>query len=186
MCESMDHPQIKSPASPALGVALQAETAALRNDLDQATQLAAEYQRRLSSKNNDFAGLKSTLEKAQEDLSAMQNTIGELRAERHRYANEAMRAIALERRLQKIAHERDLLKAELEMYRSRCVCDGAGKSPAIDLSSAPAAQTAASTKAGKQQASRPVQGAENYDMSREFIPMPFDDPEEPMDISFSS
>ena len=54
----------------------------------------------------------------------MQLTIGELRAERHRFANEAMRAIALERRLQKIASERDLMRLELEEYRSRCTCEG--------------------------------------------------------------
>ncbi|MGV3532193.1 MAG: hypothetical protein ACO1QR_07470 [Chthoniobacteraceae bacterium] len=182
----MDHPQIKSPASPALGVALQAETAALRNDLDQATQLAAEYQRRLSSKNNDFAALKSTLEKAQYDLTAMQNTITELRNERHRYANEAMRAIALEKRLQKIAQERDLLRGELEMYRNRCVCDGAGLPQVTDISPANAERPAPSAAPRKKETPPAPQRVENADPSRGFIPMPFDDPEEPLDITFGS
>ena len=182
----MDHPHIKSPASPALGAALQADTAALRNDLDQATQLAAEYQRRLSSKNNDFAELKTTLEKAQRDLTAMQNTITELRVERHRYANEAMRAIALEKRLQKIAQERDLLRGELEMHRNRCVCDGTASPQVIDLSQAKPDAPATPSAPRKQQAPPASQPVENADPSRGFIPMPFDDPEEPMDISFSS
>ena len=180
----MDHPQIKSPASPTLGAALQAETAALRNDLDQATQLAAEYQRRLSSKSNDFAALKEMLEKAHSDLNAMQSTIGELRAERHRYANEAMRAIALERRLQKIAQERDLLRGEVELYRNRCTCNGAAEGQVNDISPG-REDTAAAGSAGPTKRPMPSP-AQSGGTSRSFIPLPYDEPEEPMDISFSS
>lgn len=179
----MDHPQIKSPASPTLGAALQAETAALRNDLEQATELAAEYQRRLSSKSNDFAALKETLAKAQTDLNAMQGTIGELRTERHRYANEAMRAIALERRLQKIAQERDLLRGELELFRTRCSCDGSADGQVKDIS--PTQKEVTATPAA--QSARPTPSlSQSGDSSRNFIPLPYDEPEEPMDISFSN
>lgn len=182
----MDTPENMSPASPSLGLTLQAETAALRNDLDQATHLAAEYQRRLSSKNNDFAALKMTLEKALADLDAMQNTIGELRAERHRFANEAMRAIALERRLQKVAAERDLFRAELEEYRRRCTCDGSGASQPAPVPVRPAEPAPAPKPSAKDSLYTAPERSGQKGVPRAFIPMPFDDPEDPTDVTFNT
>jgi septal ring factor EnvC (AmiA/AmiB activator) len=47
----------------------------------------------------------------------MQKHIEELRAERHRLANEAMRATAFEAKLSRVTEERDRLKADLEVVR---------------------------------------------------------------------
>lgn len=180
----MDASENILPAGPSLGFTLQAETAALRNDLDQATHLAAEYQRRLSSKNNDFAAIKMTLEKALTDLDTMQNTIGELRTERHRFANEAMRAIALERRLQKVAAERDLFRAELEEYRRRCTCDGSGASQPAPVR--PAEPTPAPKPPAKDSLYTVPEHSDPKGVPRAFIPMPFDDPENSTDVTFNT
>ncbi len=177
----MEEPASKSPARPSLGILLQAETAALRNDLDQATQLAAEYQRRLSSKNNDFAGLKMALEKALADLDAMQSSIGVLRAERHQFANDAMRAVALELRVQKIATERDHFCRELDEQQRRCTCDSA-PAPATPSRPAKANSTAAAMPSVY---SAPEHRGQSR-KPREFIPLPFDGPDDPTDVSFGS
>jgi len=100
--------------NPALGAALTADYEALHNDMAQAAELAAEFQRRLSEKSNEFALLKQVFEKTRIDLGKMQTDILELRQERHRLANEAMRAQAFEMMLKKITAERDQLTAELE------------------------------------------------------------------------
>ena len=112
----------REPANPPvsnshLGASLNADYEALRNDMEQATGLAAELQRRLSEKSNEFALFKQLFEKAKTDLAAMNTHVLQLRQERHRLANEAMRATAFEIKLSRATAERDQLRAELDTTR---------------------------------------------------------------------
>jgi len=91
---------------------LAADYAALQNDLQQARCLAGDYQKQLSDKSNDLAALKLSLEKASHDLQNLQANIVALREERHRLANEAMRAVALEHKLAAMTDERKRLTDE--------------------------------------------------------------------------
>ena len=103
--------------NPTLSGSLTADHEALQNDLVQAQELAADFQRQLAGKSNEYAQLKQILEKTQKDLEHLQEGIVELRAERHRLANEAMRAIAFETKLGKVTGERDRLRIDLEVVR---------------------------------------------------------------------
>jgi chromosome segregation ATPase len=103
--------------NPSLSGTLSADHAALENDLVQAQELAADFQRQLAGKSNEYAQLKQILEKTQKDLEHLQAGIVELRAERHRLANEAMRAVAFEVKLEKVVGERDRLRSDMEVMR---------------------------------------------------------------------
>lgn len=134
MSEEMSQPEQRQPAgvvqsadslssserlvNPSLSGSLMADHEALQNDLLQAQDLAADFQRQLAGKSNEYAQLKQILEKTQKDLEHLQGGIVELRAERHRLANEAMRATAFEAKLMKVTGERDRLRVELEVVRS--------------------------------------------------------------------
>lgn len=85
--------------------------------MQQAKDLAADFQRQLAGKSNEFAQLKQLFEKAQADLTHLQEGIVELRAERHRFANESMRATAYQAKLAQVTGERDRLRVELEHVR---------------------------------------------------------------------
>lgn len=117
------HPPIAEVApqrmiNPNLTGALLSDHAALQNDLVQAQELAAEFQRQLAGKSNDYAQLKQILEKTMADLAHLQEGIVALRAERHELANEAMRVTALQMKLGNVTHERDRLRVELEVVRT--------------------------------------------------------------------
>src|SRR5882724_7718593 len=88
--------------NPTLSGSLTADHAALQNDLVQAQELAMDFQRQLAGKSNEYAQLKQILEKTQTDLAHLQEGIVELRTERHRLANEAMRATAFEIKVAKV------------------------------------------------------------------------------------
>lgn len=112
-------PEVPAPrlVNPTLSGTLAADHAALQNDLLQAQELAMDFQRQLAGKSNEYAQLKQILEKTQTDLSHLQEGIVELRAERHRLANEAMRATAFELKLGKVTAERDRVRNEIEVMR---------------------------------------------------------------------
>jgi hypothetical protein len=112
--------------NPNLSGSLAADHEALRNDLLQAQDLAADFQRQLAGKSNEYAQLKQILEKTQHDLEHLQEGIMALRGERHRLANEAMRAAAFEAKLMKITGERDRLRVELEVMREALARTGDG------------------------------------------------------------
>jgi predicted nuclease with TOPRIM domain len=95
-----------------LGTVIAANLEAIRNDMEQARELAAEYQRELAGKSNELAALKQLFEKTREHLIQLQTSVTKLREERHRLANEAMKAEALQRKLDQVTAERDLLRAE--------------------------------------------------------------------------
>ncbi len=106
-----------SSVNPNLSANLSADYEALLNDMQQAKDLAADFQRQLAGKSNEFAQLKQLFEKATADLAHLQGGIVELRAERHRLANESMRATAFQLKLTQITSERDRLRVELEHVR---------------------------------------------------------------------
>ena len=110
---------VLEPASIAnLTASLRADYLALHNDVEQAQELAADFQRQLAGKSNEVAHFKALLEKTTQDLGRMETHVAELRAERHRLANEVM--IAAERReaLKDVAAERDQFRREVEALRS--------------------------------------------------------------------
>lgn len=110
--------------NPKLSANLRADYEALQNDMQQAQEMAADFQRQLAGKSNEFAQLKQILEKTQKDLAHLQAGITELRAERHRLANDAMRAVALDVKLGKAGAERDQLRIELELLRKTMAKSG--------------------------------------------------------------
>src|SRR4051812_16526599 len=95
------------------GHAVAADLQALENDLEQARVLAAEYQRELAGKSNELATLKQLFDRTRRHLIQLQTSITELREERHRLANQAMRADALERKLEQVTVERNHLRDQL-------------------------------------------------------------------------
>jgi DNA repair ATPase RecN len=102
---------------PGLSANLRADYEAVQNDLEQATEMAAEFQRQLAGKSNEVAELKQLFEKTQKDLVHLQAGIMALRQERHNLANDAMRAVALEHRLNAATTERDRLRSEVDAMR---------------------------------------------------------------------
>ena len=101
---------------PLLTGKLTAEYKALQNDLLQARNLATDYQSKLNDKSNDFAALKLTLDRTLADLEKLQGYILALREERHRLANEVMRNVALEAKVNMLTEE---LKREREMWAQK-------------------------------------------------------------------
>lgn len=100
--------------NPQLSANLRGDYEALQNDLEQANQLAVDFQSQLAGKSNEVAHLKQVFEKTARDLANLQQGITALREERHRLANEAMRAVALEHRLGRVEAENARLQTELE------------------------------------------------------------------------
>src|ERR1700736_3005625 len=76
---------------PKISATLRSDYEALQNDVRLANELAADFQRQLAGKSNDFALLKQVFEKTREDLGHLHAGIAALREERHRLANEAMK-----------------------------------------------------------------------------------------------
>jgi septal ring factor EnvC (AmiA/AmiB activator) len=103
--------------NPKLTATLRADYEALQNDVLQANEMAADFQRQLAGKSNEFAELKQLFEKTQNDLVQFQENVLELRKERHRLANEALRTLAYEIRLKDMTVERDRLQSELDAVR---------------------------------------------------------------------
>jgi len=98
---------------PNLTKSLSADYEALKNDLEQANEFAADLQKELAGSKNDAAHFKQVFEKTQRDLAHLQDGIVALRKERHALANEAMRAAALDLKLKTLAHDRDSLLESL-------------------------------------------------------------------------
>jgi hypothetical protein len=97
-----------------LGPVAAAALAAIQNDMDQARELAAVYQKELAGKSNELAALKQLFERTREHLIQLQLSLTKLREDRHRLANESMRADALQRKLEKMTIERDILQRKLD------------------------------------------------------------------------
>jgi chromosome segregation ATPase len=107
-----------TPPRPALGSSVSADLDALKNDVEQARELAGAYQRQLAQQSNEHATLKLVFEKTRDDLVRLHNGITQLREERHEFANQAMRAMALEMKLERMTKERDCLQNEVIALRN--------------------------------------------------------------------
>lgn len=105
--------------NPRLSANLRGDYAALQNDFEQARMLAADFKGQLAGKTNEMAHLRQIFEKTALDLARLQEGITALREERHRLANEAMRAVALELRLKRADAEAARLLAEAEKAARR-------------------------------------------------------------------
>ena len=108
-------PAPASRTNPSLTATLQADYDAIRNDLEQAQELAADFQRLAADKSNEVAHIKTLLEKTTGDLTRLEEHVAELRRERHRLANELMIAASMDLELAKLKRERDNLRTELEI-----------------------------------------------------------------------
>ena len=99
--------------NPNLTATLTMELEALKNDFEQANELTSAYQQQLAGKSNELATTKILFEKTKADIAHLQTSIQELRAERHRLANQVMKATALEAKCASLTTERDRLKDHL-------------------------------------------------------------------------
>jgi chromosome segregation ATPase len=112
---------------------LRADYAAIQNDLEQAQEMAADFQRQLAGKSNEVAHFKCLLEKTQEDLVRLEGHIAELRKERHRLANEVMIATAMKEKMKDISAERDQFRREAEALRSALTTSGSEHQEQVKL-----------------------------------------------------
>ena len=117
----------KPMTNPTLSASLRADYEALQNDVQQARELANEFQRQLAGKSNEFAELKRLFEKTRNDLVRLEANITEIREERHRLANKAMEAIAFERRITERDAEIAKLKEEIDSLKHQLAKAGEGK-----------------------------------------------------------
>jgi DNA repair exonuclease SbcCD ATPase subunit len=101
-----------------LTASLRADYTALQNDLEQAQEMAADFQRQLAGKSNELAHFKVLLERTQTDLARLEGHTNELRQERHRLANEVMIAAELKATAEDLRAERDQSRREVEALRS--------------------------------------------------------------------
>jgi hypothetical protein len=115
--DTQPNPPPGGQTNPKLTATLAADYEAVRNDLEQAQEVAADYQRMLASKSNDYAHLRTVLERAQHDLSVLQLAIVELRAERHRLANEVQGLYCVEHKYKQLLAEQKTAVAEKESLR---------------------------------------------------------------------
>jgi chromosome segregation ATPase len=113
-----DVPALDSASIANLTASLRADYNALQNDLEQAQEMAADFQRQLAGKSNEVAHFKVLLEKTLQDLARMEGHTSELRQERHRLANEVMIAAELKERVKDLSAERDQIRKELEVLRA--------------------------------------------------------------------
>ena len=103
-----------SPVNPSLSAALSEDYDAVQTDLRQANELAASLESQLAGKSKEVMHLRFLFEQTKTHLAHMQDGIHAMRKERHKLANEAMRAMGLDIMLKRVAAERDRYKAELE------------------------------------------------------------------------
>lgn len=172
--------------NPTLSATINADSEALRNDLEQARELAADYQRQLASKTNDFGELNRLFQKTMEDFAHLEASVTELRQERHRLANAAMRGAAFERQLKIVTDERNRLIHDLHELKR------AIESPAwleAQLRQCRAAE--AERKAAAPETQRAPQGADSAqeraaEQAREFIRLSFDDSSDSDGVSIGS
>lgn len=132
-----DPSEISSTPEPAsianLTASLRADYLALQNDLEQAQEMAADFQRQLAGKSNEVAHFKSLLERTRADLARMEGHTAELRQERHRLANEVMITTDRQHTADELRAERDQFRREAETLRTALTSSGAEYQEQIKL-----------------------------------------------------
>ena len=118
-CKKAANPQsTHTPPTPGsnpatLGPAVASNVETLKADLEEARQLAASYQAEIAGKDTQLARMTELSEMTRTHLIQLQLSVTNLRDERHRLANRAMEADALERKLTMVTIERDRLKEDM-------------------------------------------------------------------------
>ncbi len=102
------------PVNPNLSARLSEDYDAVQEDLREANELAANLESQLAGKSKEVMHLRFLFEQTKTHLGHMQDGIEAMRRERHKLANEAMRAMGLDIMLKRVAAERDRYKTELE------------------------------------------------------------------------
>ena len=103
-----------SPVNPSLGAAVSQDYEAVQSDLQNANELAAKLESQLAGKSKEALHLRFLFDQTKTHLAHMQDGILAMRKERHKLANEAMRAMGLDIMLKRVMAERDRLKTELD------------------------------------------------------------------------
>jgi hypothetical protein len=104
----------KAAINPSLSAELQESHDALRNEMMSAKAVASDLESALAGKSKEMLHLKFLLEQSKAHLTHLQDGILAMRKERHKLANEAMRAKGLDIKLAVMTTENNRLKNELE------------------------------------------------------------------------
>lgn len=97
-----------------LGAVLSENYDAVQEDLRQANELAASLETQLAGKSKEVLHMRFLFEQTKTHLGHMQDSIVAMRKERHKLANDAMRAMGLELMVKRLTAERDRMKNELD------------------------------------------------------------------------
>lgn len=111
--EEKSHAADPAPAARSLSAALIEDGDAVREDLRLANEFAAQLETRLAGKSKELMHLKFLLEQTKASFGHMQDSVAAMRKERHKLANDAMRAQGLEMMLARVTTEHDRMAAEL-------------------------------------------------------------------------
>lgn len=121
-----------SPAQSNLSAALRENYDALQENLRQANELTADLGAQLAGKSKETLHLKFLFDQTKAHLGHLQDAIVAMRMERHKLANEAMRAKGLEMVLARVTAERDRLKNEVDGLIEGLAQENAGKELRFD------------------------------------------------------
>ena len=102
------------PMNQSLGATVSQDYEAVAADLQNANELAAKLESQLAGKSKEVLHLRFLFDQTKTHLAHMQDGILAMRKERHKLANEAMRATGLDFMLKRVTAERDRLKTELD------------------------------------------------------------------------
>ena len=115
-----------------LGASLREDSDTVEDELRQANELAANLEAQLAGKSKEMLHLKFLLSQTKAHFGHMQDGVVAMRAERHKLANDAMRAPGLELMLGRMTEERDRLKNELEGVLEALATENAQKALRFD------------------------------------------------------
>ncbi len=111
----------------------QAAQEALKNDLQQARELAADFEFRLARKTNELADLRRESEAAFAELAKLRTELSELRYERQQLANEVAQIGGLEFRLKRALEDKEILRNELQAAKNARIVIEQPKEPAAPV-----------------------------------------------------
>ncbi len=104
-----------APQAPrSIGVELSENYDVVCEDLRLANELTANLEQQLAGKSKELLHLKFLFEQTKAHMGHLQDGIAAMRKERHKLANDSMRAMGLEIMVKRLTAERDRYKTELE------------------------------------------------------------------------
>ena len=126
-----NHPET-TPARRPLTAALIEAGDAVQSELRQANQLAESLDAQLAGKSKEVLHLKFVLNQTKTHFGHLQDSVMSLRQERHKLANDSMKAQGLEMMLARVTTERDRLKTELLGVLEKLAIQNAQPAPIFD------------------------------------------------------